>query len=97
MVCCNTEVQCKLQADLADVTLNQDQEANDVIDQKPPGGDEIPKAVQEGENEKGESCEYRQKVQGGFLTLSFIIKMHVIIIDMLIDIQLLVVDIEFLC
>lgn len=52
MVCCNTEVQCKLQADLADVTLNQDQEANDVNDQKPPGGDEIPKAVQEGENEE---------------------------------------------
>ena len=38
-----------------------------------------------------------RKYREELLTLSFIIKMHVIIIDMLIDIQLLVVDIEFLC
>lgn len=64
MVCCNTEVQCKLQADLADVTLNQDQEAND--DQKPRGGDEIPKAVQEGENEEEKAVSTDRKYREDF-------------------------------
>lgn len=45
MVCCNIEVQCKLQVDLVDVIFNQDQEVNDVIDQKLLGGDEILKVV----------------------------------------------------
>ena len=66
LVCCNTEVQCKLWADWADVTLNQDQEANDVNDQKPPGGDEIPKVVQEGENEEEKAVSTDRKYREDF-------------------------------
>lgn len=46
--------------------LNQDQEANYVNDQKPPGGDEIPKAVQEGENEEEKAVSTDRKYREDF-------------------------------